>query len=164
MKLQIISLYTKEFCDLDIDDVLPFYQCSFERLNEGHVYECGNGYNAKVQRLLTESLESSCGNYVPDYYYDLRNREDFSCPAPQYMLLDFMGWNRVKPISFLVRSQIDTWLALEHFSLCSCENETAAFTIYEKCNGKGTVISFLVVNSSKKFEQKDLELSKSIEV
>ena len=154
MELQIISLHHQEYAASPERNVLPFYSRSFERLNEGKAYTCGYGYNEKEQNLLRSSLDSVCRECVPDYYYDLRNWEDFSCPAPQYMLLDSMGWNKVKPLSFLFTNQVDLYLALEHFSLCSDENEMAAFTVFEKRDDKDVVFSFLLINSENKLKGK----------
>ena len=147
MELQIISFFHQEYTSSPYSSVLPFYSRSFERLNEGKAYTCGYEYNKREQDLLRTSLNAVCDQCVPDYYYDLRNWEDFSCPAPQYMLLDSMGWNKVRPLSFLVGNQIELYLSLEHFSVCSCENEIAAFTVYEKCDSKDVIFSFLAVNS-----------------
>ncbi len=149
MRIQIISMNCLEWDEgCRKPDVLPFYSSSFERLNRGQEYECGYGYNSEVREKICTALNTVCKNVVPDYYYDLRNWEEFSCAAPQYMILDAMKWNKTKPLAFLMKSQADLYLVLEQFIICARENETAAITMIENNAGKSSIFSMFIAKSN----------------
>lgn len=130
MKLQLLEI-SYRICSYEkrIKDVLPFYEYSFEVLNPNEDYIAGYGYNHSFQDTVTEALRKICKTIVPDYYYDIRNWEDFSCAAPQYMLLDKLGWNRTKPISLKMNDDVDLFLALENYAVCSPNDSVAVFTV-----------------------------------
>lgn len=111
------------------DDVLPFYIHSFEQLNPNEDYVLGYGYHKSFRTVVKDCLKDVCREIIPDYYYDIRNWEDFSCAAPQYMLLDELGWNSTKPLSFKITDQIGLYLALEHFAMCSFKGASASVVV-----------------------------------
>lgn len=130
MELQVLEMkYSLHSRLTGGNDVLPFYAYSFEQLYPNEDYVSGYGYHKSFRTVVQNGLKEICHELIPDYYYDLRNWEDFSCAAPQYMLLDQLGWNGTKPLSFKISDQVGIYLALEHFITCSPRGMTAGVTV-----------------------------------
>lgn len=130
MEIQVLdmkyALYNRQ---TGRDDVLPFYAYSFEQLNPNEDYVLGYGYHKSFQTVVKDGLKDVCRETIPDYYYDIKNWDDFSCAAPQYMLLDELGWNSTRPLSFKITDQIGLYLALEHFAICSPKGASAGVAV-----------------------------------
>lgn len=148
MGVQIITIkHILRSQQSNLKDVLPFYAYSFEQLVPNQDYIVGYGYNKSFQQVIHNFMKDICDDLVPDYYYDLRNWEDFSCAAPQYMILDELGWNKTKPVSLKVTDQVDVYLALEHFYVCSQIGSTACVTLSNE-NASGEEYLIILAKNS----------------
>lgn len=145
LDIKLLAIDTQQWSSCAEDDhVLPYYQWAFEVLNPEQEYMSCYGYQNDVREKLCDVLRSLCPELAPDYYYDLRSWDDFSCAAPQYLTLDTLGWRKTSPLSFRIRGCDDLPRALELFCASSHQGDTAAVTILERSGIQYRLIGLLL--------------------
>lgn len=129
MSLQVKAILRKSTSKKNEINVLPFYSFSFEQLNNGKEYKANYDYNSNFRALTAELISKSKITTPPHYFYDVRNWEDYSCAAPEYMLLDELNWHSTKPLAFTIKDQIDLYLVFEHMEVSMLNNTCACVAI-----------------------------------
>lgn len=156
LELKIWAVDSQQWeCDEESEDVLPYYQWAYEILNPGQTYISGYNYQNDVREKQCMVLRTMCPKEAPDYYYDLRNWDDFSCAAPQYLTLNALGWNRTTPMAFHVRGCDDLPLVLEIFDAMAHPGETVAITVVERIGTQYRLVGMFIEKCSKKTNSSD---------
>lgn len=81
-------------------DVHPFYRRSFEILYD--LKEIQTAEQRETDWMiepLERTLEDAALEIPPNYFFDVRTTEEFSCPAPEYYLLKQLNLAHTSPLS-----------------------------------------------------------------
>lgn len=153
MSLQIITWLKQTNARPNATIVLPFYLTSFKRLNCDKAYLSNYDYNSDFRSITKELISKINFSTMPNYFYDIRNWEDYSCAAPEYFFLDEVNWNSTKPIAFTIKDQIDLYLIFEHMEITMLDNTCAcvAITLSNENTQYISLIMYIKKNSTEKF-------------
>lgn len=152
MSLQVITWLKQTNACQNATNVLPFYSFSFKKLNNDKEYLSNYDYNSNFRTITKELISEIDFSTVPNYFYDIRNWEDYSCAAPEYMFLDEVNWNSTKPLAFTIKDQIDLYLVFEHMEITMLDNTCAcvAITLSNDNAQYDSLIMFIKKNSTEK--------------
>lgn len=152
MSIQVITWFKQTNSCQNTINVLPFYSFSFEKLNNDKDYLPNYDYNSDFRTITKEIISKINFSITPNYFYDIRNWEDYSCAAPEYMLLDEINWNSTKPFAFTIKNQIDLYLVFEHMEITMPDNTCAcvAITLSDDNGQYDSLIMFVKKNSTEK--------------
>jgi len=123
--------------DLHTATVHEFYKDSFSALygikKNSIIYQ----HDSNIEWLVTpinKTVAELGQNKIPKYFFDVRTTEDFSSPAPEYLLLHKVGLKNTCPLCVKGMGVISLIMAFQLANLYLTKKETALFCLVEQYN------------------------------
>lgn len=143
--------------DDDQTAVHSFYKDTFSALYgipRDRIDEVKKTRESWLMPAMRDTLLSAQLKYEPKYFFDVRTTEEFSSPAPEYLLLHGLGLKRTSPLSIKGMDSLALIQAFRLAELYMSDDDVSLFCAAEQYNKydvnrqtNGYAVAFLVTKT-----------------
>lgn len=163
MFISFIHYGKKEESNDASPSIHPFYKDSFTKLYGISKNELKSSFEIPTEWILS-TIKRTLANIKtePEFFFDVRSTEDFSSPAPEYVLLHQLNLKHTSPLSIKGMGSLSIIQALQISDLYLTEFNSALFCIVEEYHRydkekkpRGYVASFILSKLTGELEIED---------
>ena len=135
MYISFINNQKNELCGEYQPNLHPFYTPSFTALYKlPNIQSNSNATRDKNSEWIINSLKRTLNNIddEPTFFFDVRTTEDFSSPAPEYLILKNLNLKRTTPLNIKGMGQLAIVQAFQISDLYLTDGGTALFSVVEE--------------------------------